>query len=464
MPPALATASCLVLIAFLFWLDRDSSMRTSGALWLPTTWLTLACSRSVSIWLQLGAPISSANQVSEGSPVDRVVYSALLAAGLIVLVQRRARLKGFFKANWAVILFFVYCGISIVWSDYPEVAIKRWPKAIGDLIMVLVVLSDANPLGALKRLFARIGYLLIPLSILITKYYPALGMLYGPWGGKPEYTGVTTNKNTLGMICLIFGLASLWRLIHTYGDREMSGRARRMAAQVLVLLMVVWLFRTADSMTSQNSFVMGSVLLLAANTSAAHRKPVVIHLLILFMLIGTISVLFLGLSPDALKTIGRDPTFTGRTEVWGVLLKLVKHPLVGTGFESFWLGRRLATIWEIYWWRPNEAHNGYLEVFLNLGWIGISGLALVLAVGYKSVVRRWRMNIPEGNLLLVYFFISLVFNLTEAAYFRMLAPVWISFLLAVTTVPLSARGTLFKATESPSRRLEQKQPAFTFAL
>ena len=46
---------------------------------------------------------------------------------------------------------------------------------MGDLAMVLVVLTDPDPKLAFKRLLTRAGFLLVPLSVLLIKYYPELG-------------------------------------------------------------------------------------------------------------------------------------------------------------------------------------------------------------------------------------------------------------------------------------------------
>jgi hypothetical protein len=156
----------------------------------------------------LGPPTEGADQYLEGNPLDRLVYSGLLAVGLLVLVRRRRPVGKLLLANAPVLCFFLYCAVSILWSDYPAVAFKRWHKALGDLVMVLVVLSDRNPSAAVKRLLSRTTYLLIPLSILFIKYYPNFGRVYGRWDWKVSYTGVATNKNTLGAICLLCGLAS----------------------------------------------------------------------------------------------------------------------------------------------------------------------------------------------------------------------------------------------------------------
>jgi len=437
MPATIAPVVYFLLIVGLFWLDRDEKVQTSKALWISVAWFSLACSRPVAQWLQVSA-IDSPDQVLEGSPLDRLVFTGLLVVGLIVLFSRGQRIGRFLSGNAPILLFFLYCAMSLLWSDYPEVAFKRWAKSLGDLIMILIVLSDREPTTALKRLLSRTTFVLIPLSVLFIKYYPNLGRGYGVWLGEVHYTGVTTNKNTLGVICLIFGLGSVWRLLATYRDRNGAGRTRRLIAHGIVLSMVFWLFWVANSMTSITSFLMASTLLLWANSRASIRNPVIVHLLIAVMIAVSASVVFLGVSPGVLKTMGRNPTLTDRTEIWTVCLSLVQNPVLGTGFESFWLGPRLEKMWSMYWWRPSEAHNGYLEIFLNLGWVGVAWLVVIVATGYRRVFNVWRSNVSTGSLLLAYFFMGLVYNFTEAAFFRMMAPAWIFLLLAMTSLPDAA--------------------------
>ena len=61
------------------------------------------------------------------------------------------------------------------------------------------------------------------------------------------------------------------------------------------------------------------------------------------------------------------------------------NPIFGTGFESFWLGKRLEQLQGIFFFFPNEAHNGYLEVYLNLG---LMGLFIVPCDAYSSILEN----------------------------------------------------------------------------
>ena len=254
MTPAVAAVVCTIGILGLFWLDREPKGRTSAALWIPLIWLSFACTRSISEWMQVGGPDWRADQVAEGSPLDRLLFTFLIVLGLGIIIKRWQQAGRLLRANGAILVFLFYCALSVLWSDYPDVAFKRWTRAVGDLVMVLIVWTEPEPIAAFTRIVADLGYVLIPLSVLFIKYYPAIGVAYTPWGGPGDHRGATSNKNKLGAICLCLGLAALWRLIRAYQEPKTAGRTRRKIAQVVVLLMVLWLFHTANSIAIHSKY------------------------------------------------------------------------------------------------------------------------------------------------------------------------------------------------------------------
>jgi O-antigen ligase len=222
--------------------------------------------------------------------------------------------------------------------------------------------------------------------------------------------------------------------------------------------MVIWLFWMANSMTSLACFLVASLLLLATHVRVVERRPATVHFLVGMVICICASVLFLGLGPGVLESMGRNATLTDRTGIWAVVIGMIKNPLIGTGFESFWLGPRLQTVWKAYGWGPTEAHNGYIEIYLNLGWIGLGLLAVVIATGYRTVLAAFRRKLPTGNLVLAYFVVGVVYNFTEAAFFRMMAPAWILFLLAVTRIPGSPSPKVRPSAKGDSGREMIPQP------
>jgi exopolysaccharide production protein ExoQ len=430
----IATIAYVLLILGLFALDRDRSVRTSAVLWLPTLWLAICASRMVSQWFGVDSSSDSADQYLEGSPLDRFLLAVLILVGIGVLVKRREKVTAILRANGPILLFFLYCSISIAWSDYPGVAFKRWVKALGALTMVLIVLTEVNPSAAVKRWLSQVGFVLVPMSILLIKYYPDLGRGYNRFTWSPFYRGVTTGKNELGIVCLIFGIGAVWRLLQMRSAKRSAGRTRQLVVQVVFLAMIFWLFWMANSMTSLLCFLMAVILLVSTSFRRVVRSLWVVHVLVALMLAASFSTLFLGMGSDFVKTVGRDPTLTGRTEVWTSVLALEGNPWFGTGFESFWLGPRIEKLWDIFWWHPNEAHSGYIEVFLNLGWVGIVLFSLILVTGYRKAISAVRRSPEEGQLRLAFLFTALVYNCTESASGAM-HPVWIFLLLAAMNVP-----------------------------
>ena len=77
----------------------------------------------------------------------------------------------FFSRNLALMAFLSFALVSVCWSDFPFVALKRWFRDLGSYLVILVVLSDPRPLEAVRTVLRRLSYLLIPLSILLNKYY-----------------------------------------------------------------------------------------------------------------------------------------------------------------------------------------------------------------------------------------------------------------------------------------------------
>ena len=166
----LAFLICSTGIAGLFFLDRDKSVRTSKALWLPVIWLWIAASRPVSLWLAPGGGGGGLASTLDGSPMDAAIYAALMVAGIVVVFLRRDRTIALLKASGPVLAYLLYCLISTAWSPFHGPAFKRWTKDVGDIVMVLVIVTDAQPIAALRRLYSRIGFILLPFSIVLIRY------------------------------------------------------------------------------------------------------------------------------------------------------------------------------------------------------------------------------------------------------------------------------------------------------
>jgi len=463
MSPRIATFVFATAVLGLFALDRERKVRTSKALWLPVVWLWIVGSRPASSWLGLGAMTSS---VSEGSPFDAGVFAALLGAGIIVLISRRSRTSAYLKTNWPILIYFAYCLLSVLWSDFSDIAFKRWTKAIGDLAMVLIVVTDPNPTAALRRLLSRVGFILLPASVLLIKYFGDLGRAFDPWGSL-AITGVTQDKNLLGVITMVLSLGTAWRVLTLLRDKSAPNRGRHLLAQGTLLAFGVALLVMAHSATSGACFALGTGLMLATGLPVIGRRPAAVHVLVLMIALAGGFTMLAGGDADVVHAMGRKTDFTGRTAIWKAVIPMAPNPVVGAGFESFWLGPRLQRLWHIFpVIRPNEAHDGYIEVYLNLGCVGVGLIALILMTGYWRAVAAFRRDPALGGLMLAYVAAAAIYSVTEAG-FRLLDPIWIFLLLAVVAAGGIASGA-GKRTPQPRRaasdRASRLPPSDTHAL
>lgn len=421
---------CFAVVAGLVHLDRDVGVRPSKALWIPVIWLLINGSRGVSTWLHAEPAVSLAQQYSEGSPLDAGIFGLLIVAGVLVLNHRARTVKRFLRENLPLLVFLGYCALSIAWSEYPFVALKRWSKSIGDIVMVMLIVTDPYPFIAVKRVLARVAFVLLPFSVLFIWFIPSVGTGYSPEDNVMMYFGVTTFKNLLGMICMVFGLSSLWSFIGAYEDGDMPNRIKHMVAHAVMVAMAVLLIVRADSMTSLSClFLAGAVMVLVSQRWIVHRPGRALTVVISAIALPLFA-LFINTMGTLVHSLGRNSTLTGRTSIWKAVLAMHTNPIIGTGFESFWLGNRLQAVWNMSVKGIQEAHNGFIELYLNLGWVGLLILGWLIVSGCRNGIIALRRDPNDGRLRLGYLTAALIFSLTEAG-FHMLSPIWFAFLLAI---------------------------------
>ena len=453
MPPSIALAFFLGLILLLFAFERRMNPDVSPALWIPFLWMFFIGTRFPSEWLDMGgASMVHVDDYLDGSPIDRAVFLVLFVAAFAVLIRRRLSWLPLASANFWIAAFFAYGLASIGWSDFPWVALKRFAKVFEHVLMVLVVLTDpsaARAMDALLRRFLAVGVLL---SVLFLKYYPEYGRAFEVWTGTAINTGATLDKNALGHICVIgavFYSSSLLSREHRAIAQPIKGRT---LLDIGMLAAVCWLLDLANAKTALVCSILGAFIVAVLSRTRLGRSPkaVVACALSLVVLVVSLEATF-DISKSGIEALGRDATLTDRVFVWDDVLAVPNNALFGTGFESFWLGPRAEQLWQKYWWRPNQAHNGYIETYINLGAVGLLLLlAMIVAASFRALQAMKNVD-PFGVARFAFIVVIAILNYTDAT-FKALHILYFTFLLmAVRPVPDKAPALAVPRTDGDAR-------------
>ena len=440
MPPTLALAIWFILLLTLFVFDPAKS-KTCSALWVPVIWMFFIGSRPPAMWLGGSGPTDAAAALEQGNPLDRTIFSLLTLAAFTILVSRSFPWSKFVAHNSALACFLAFALLSVVWSDFPFATFKKWFRDTGVYMVALVVVSDPHPLEAVRTVLRRVCYLLVPLSVVLVKYYPDIGKTFGAWGGQ-EYTGVSTSKNMLGMICLVSGIFFFWDTITRWRERREVRSRRVILVNIAFVAMALWLLNLSQSTTSTICLGVGCLMIAAAHSSLGRRHP---NWLRAFAPMSFVVYLILAVGFDMggqlAEAAGKDANMSDRTHIWEVLLSVPINPVLGTGYQTFWLGPRVQLAWaQLDGDDVLSAHNGYLQIYLDLGLIGLFFICTFLIATYRKICRRLNPLTPLASLGLGLWNLLLFYNVSEAALeinFLLL-----TFLLAAIHMPERAEDRL----------------------
>ena len=429
MPPSLALLVWLVLTVALFHFDPAKEPKVSAALWVPLIWMFIIGTRLPSQWL--GGTLGSGYQALEnGNPLDRTIDLALILLSIAILILRSFKWEDFYARNTCLVIFLSFALVSVLWSDFPFVAFKRWFKDLGNYLVMLVVISDRRPLQAVQTLLRRLCYLLIPLSAVLIKYFPDISRSYDSWTGVAQMVGPATGKNLLGVIALVSGLFFVWDTVIRWPSIKQRRTKHIVLVNAAFMVMTLWVLLRANSRTADVCLILGCIVIAMAQGKIFRRRPGFLQAIIpLGFCCYLVLALGLGMNGELAQLVGKDVTLTDRTKIWDIVLGMNTNPVIGTGYETFWMGTRLKSIWETSGLGEiNEAHNGYLEVYLQLGGVGITLLCGYLIASYRNICKALRSNSVLASLSLSVWIVLLFYSWTEVGFRNNL--VWLTFLLS----------------------------------
>jgi exopolysaccharide production protein ExoQ len=364
-----------------------------------------------------------------------IIESGVYACGAFLVLGRWRRVTDAARRMWPLIVLTLLAPISLIWSNAPGLTVRRSIFLLGSTLLG-IYLGEKFSIEQLLRWLAQALCMLIAASMLLYFISPSFVIDYAAYDGA--WKGLTNNKNTFGWyMSLAVAVLVLVRFRHFRWLRYLF----LLAAAVLLLLS-----RSATSLVGCVLMVSIIPLWRVVRMGAKTRRLVYV---LLFTTICTAIYLMWAEQELLFRVLGRDSTFTGRTDLWALVVSAIsRHPILGYGYGAFWSGMK-AEVLNIYIaskWLPMGAHNGYLELGLAFGIIGLPVLFYVLwrsfrmATDYMKSSEEWFSVWPMTYLLLFVFHNFFESHLLETRSLEFLTFVAITTSLAVERRVIAAQA------------------------
>lgn len=327
--------------------------------------------------------------------------------------------------------------VSVLWSASPSKTITRSIAIVGTSLFGLYFATRYTMRQQLKVLAWTFGIVIV-LSFMFGVALPKYGVMGGIHAGK--WRGIYNHKNVLGKVMVLSVLNFLLLAIDSQTKRWLLWGG--VSLSVLLLLLS----------TSKTS-LLNLIILLAAFgifRTFRWRYHLMIPALIALTTVGVALRVWLTLSAEALLgAIGKDPTLTGRTDLWPLVLKAIwQRPWLGYGFGGFWdgLDGESSAVWYASGWTPPNSHNGVLDLWVQLGILGVAIFAIgFLASIVRGVVWVRLSKTSEGFWPVIYLTYLVLANLAESSLMIQNDLFWVLYIAVAFSVLMPPQSGLEKA-------------------
>lgn len=339
---------------------------------------------------------------------EKLILGFQLLNYLIVLILIAVQWKRIVLIATRDKLLWLLVGIalaSFLWSDVPTDTLRRSLYFLATTLVGLYLAARYTWSEQLRLIGWTLGIVAV-LSVLYSLAFPSYGIMGGVFAGA--WQGVFAQKNRLGRMMTLTAVVFVLIAI---------SRSRYYWIAWAGLGLAMGLIMLSTSKTALIVFITLMFLLRLSSALRWNSSLAITFFMFMVLVGGSAATWLVGNAEAILHSMGRDLTFTGRSDLWAALLdKLWQHPWLGYGYSAFWRDwdGESSYIWLVIGWEPTQAHNGFLDVALQLGLLGLFVFTLSYLRAYLKAINWARSTkTAEGFwplMYLTYFFLS---NLTE---------------------------------------------------
>lgn len=310
------------------------------------------------------------------SPIGAIggALAYLMVAVLIMLNLKRV-FKFALRMKWLTLLALLTI-VSTIWSQNP---FRSFSYGICYLLSTLFgyYLVLRFDFEQLIKLLALAGIMICVVSAAFVVGLPQYGISYDDPRNPGAWVGIFSTRTGAAQVLTFFMGPGL--VVGTNGSNW------RQFAYVLTIAFFIVMSRPVTGLILMFFYVV-CMAVLYLSRRVERRTALTLGLILVS---SVVLVFIIGIPQIALVLgfLGRDTTLTGRTEIWqGLMESVAKHPLLGFGYAAFWQGLNGESANAILssHWIFAYAHNGYLEILLQVGVVGLVVFLVTIAKAFKD--------------------------------------------------------------------------------
>jgi exopolysaccharide production protein ExoQ len=346
---------------------------------------------------------------------DRVSKLLISCACMAFALQRHSSVRRLALQTKLIILYPLLALLLAPISQMPTRTISSGGLLLSTVLLLYYIMSRYS-LNQLLEMMLALGTVTIAASIVFALALPQYGL--DQMGGHSNaWKGVFSAKNYLGNMALFFLTMAV-----SYRARNAFVRAVRISEIILCLTAIA--FSRAATAYLLTAIYLVCLLTLSALHRFRKKDYFVLCLLLLITFSATVAVIVSW--PDFLiGLLGKDMTLTGRIGIWSAVLdSIAKRPMLGYGYQAFWLGMEGESyrVILVVSWMLAQAQNGFLDVMLENGVAGLAIVLMVFGFAFRDAVvcllrSRDTTQLRAVEWYLIIVILTLVYNLDESFLF-----------------------------------------------
>jgi exopolysaccharide production protein ExoQ len=346
---------------------------------------------------------------------ERVSKLLISVVCMAFALQRHASVRRLSMQTKLITIYPLLALLLAPISQMPTRTISSGGLLLSAILLLYYIMSRYS-LDQVLEMMLALGTLTMAASIVFALALPQYGL--DQMGGHSNaWKGVFSAKNYLGNMALFFLTMAV-----SYRGRNTFLRSVRVL-QIVMCLTAIAFSRAATAYLLTAIYI---VCLLILSTLHRFRKKDYFVVALLLLISFSAAIVVIVAWPDFLfNLLGKDMTLTGRTGIWSAVLdSIVKRPMLGYGYQAFWLGMEGESyrVILVVSWMLAQAQNGFLDIMLENG---VAGLAIVLLVfgfafrdGVVCLLRsRDHAQLRAVEWYLVIVILTMVYNLDESFLF-----------------------------------------------